>query len=126
MSLSRKSQQRECDVFRHDFNHHRPHEALGMKVPGDVYRRSAVEFPREEQEVEYPERFHVRLVSSTGCLKHHDTPVFVSSTLAGRHVGLERIGRGRVYALWFAQHRIGEIDFTEDRAVLRQWRPRAA
>jgi putative transposase len=125
-AMSRSSQQRECDVWRHDFNHHRPHEALGMKVPSDVYRRSRVEYPTELCDVEYPEQFLVRLVSGSGCIKYHDTPVFLSTTLAGRHVGLERIARSRIYALWFARHRIGEIDFTEDRPVLRQWRQRAA
>jgi len=29
-----RSQQRQMDAFRHDYNHLRPHEALGMENPG--------------------------------------------------------------------------------------------
>jgi transposase InsO family protein len=37
---SREAQQLACDEWRHVFNHVRPHEALGMKTPAEVYRPS--------------------------------------------------------------------------------------
>jgi putative transposase len=33
-------QQARCDTFIKRFNHERPHQALAMKVPGEVYPRS--------------------------------------------------------------------------------------
>jgi hypothetical protein len=39
MWMPRRSQAR-FDAFLERFNHARPHQALGMKVPADVYARS--------------------------------------------------------------------------------------
>jgi transposase InsO family protein len=36
-----EGQQRACDLWRADFNNCRPHEALGMKTPAQVYKPSA-------------------------------------------------------------------------------------
>src|SRR6185369_11566589 len=35
---SRRAQQRECDRWVVDFNHVRPHDALGGKTPAEVYK----------------------------------------------------------------------------------------
>ena len=35
-----RAQQRACDDWRVEFNHMRPHEALGLETPADVYRSS--------------------------------------------------------------------------------------
>jgi transposase InsO family protein len=124
-AYSRAAQQKKCDHWRHFFNHHRPHEALEMKFPGEVYRRSSVEYVAEPDAIEYPEAFQVRLASSSGAIKMHDRRVFLSTTLAGRYVGLERVDARRLYAVWFARHRIGQIDFTADRPELSQLRKTA-
>jgi len=29
--------QKLLDAYRHDYNHHRPHEAIGQAFPADVY-----------------------------------------------------------------------------------------
>jgi putative transposase len=38
---SRDVQQKACSKWRNEFNHVRPHEALGGKVPADFYRPGA-------------------------------------------------------------------------------------
>lgn len=40
-----ETQQRAIDYWRHDYNHQRPHEALGMRVPSDAYERSPRRYP---------------------------------------------------------------------------------
>ncbi len=40
-----RAQQRAFDRFRQEYNYHRPHEALGQKVPAELYSRSAREYP---------------------------------------------------------------------------------
>ena len=42
-SASRRAQQKACDDWRVEFNHVRPHEALAMQTPAEVYR------PRERR-----------------------------------------------------------------------------
>ena len=40
-SSSMRAQQRRFEAFRHEFNGERPHEALAMRYPAEVYRPSA-------------------------------------------------------------------------------------
>src|SRR5437764_155829 len=58
---SRRAQQRDCDRWLVDFNNVRPHEALGGKTPGEVYKPShralAVQLPN------YPPEYKVRRVN---------------------------------------------------------------
>jgi putative transposase len=41
-----RAQQRAFDVFRREYNHERPHEALGQKPPAAFYQRSPRRYPR--------------------------------------------------------------------------------
>lgn len=108
-ALSRKEQQAACDRWRHDFNHHRPHEALKMKTPAEVYKRSSVEFAPKPTAWVYPERHHVRRISPIGTLKHKNIPLFLSTALAGYDVGLEYLAPD-CFAVWFTHRRLGVIN----------------
>lgn len=107
-ALPSKAQQRACDRWRHDFNHHRPHEALGMRTPADVYRRSAIRFTGQPIMLDYPDDQDVRPVASSGEIRCANARVFVASALAGWHVGVEPLSSTR-FAVWFAHRRIGEV-----------------
>src|SRR5207344_860693 len=53
------TQQRAFDRFQQEYNHVRPHEALGQAVPASLYRPSLRPFPKRLPELEYPSHFHV-------------------------------------------------------------------
>ena len=57
-------QQAKFDAFIHEFNHERPHEALAMKYPGEVYQPSTRPY-QGIAELSYP--FHDRTVLVTYC-----------------------------------------------------------
>ena len=48
------AQQRKLDRFRQEFNEDRPHEALHMKRPAQVYRPSTRAMPRRIEPYDYP------------------------------------------------------------------------
>ena len=48
------AQQRKFDRFREEFNQERPHEALGMKRPGELYRPSRRMMPKRIERYDYP------------------------------------------------------------------------
>ncbi len=52
--------------FRHDYNHVRPHEALGMQTPTSVYQPSPRPYPERLPEIQYPDTMLVRAVQSHG------------------------------------------------------------
>jgi len=84
---SRRAQQRDCDRWLVDFNHVRPHNALGGNTPADVYRDSDRRW-LEPLVPRYPPDWKVRRVSPQGNVRVNGDVVFVTTALARRLVGL--------------------------------------
>jgi putative transposase len=91
---SQRAQQRRFDSFREIYNNERPHEALGMRVPADLYRPSSRLVPRkgETPGLDYPADWARRQVRPDGCIKWRGQMVFVSEVLAREPVALEQAG----------------------------------
>ena len=118
-ALTRDKQQAACERWRMDFNGVRPHEALGMKTPLDVYRQSKTRYlPGVQSEPEYPEGFHVRRVAKRGAVSWRRKQGFISQALVQRSVGLECTDVSGLYRVWFATKRLGTIDFNKTPARL--------
>ncbi len=96
-----RAQQRELDRFRQDFNHVRPHEALGMQTPASVYEPSPRAYPRRLPEVEYPDSMLVRTVKSHGSFRWKKHDVFLSEVLWGERIGLET-DNDEIFTVFFA------------------------
>jgi transposase InsO family protein len=89
-------QQEAFDVFVEEFNTVRPHEALEMKRPADVYVSSLRPYPATLPDVDYSTYDDVLVVGKRGNL-HLPTrrSVFLSEALAGHPVGLREGDDGR-------------------------------
>ena len=78
-------------VFRQEYNYERPHEALGMKTPGEVYKavnlRAYQEQPREW---EYSGGT-VKRLNTQGMLSYHQQTYFVSEALASERVRVDEL-----------------------------------
>jgi putative transposase len=88
---SNRAQQRAFDRFRKDYNHDRPHQALGGNVPGDYYERSPRRLPVPSwgKPFTYPAHFETAKVSKLGYLQWNGRSAFVSSALAHETLGLD-------------------------------------
>jgi putative transposase len=85
------------DVWRCEFNEERPHEALGMKFPAEVYKRSARAFKGTPEVIGYPS-MEVRRVHKGGWITYEAARYQISTALGGWDVGLKPItGRLEVY-----------------------------
>lgn len=87
-AADRRKQQRALDRFRQEYNQVRPHEALGMQTPADVYQPSPRKFPVRVPEPVYPETMLVRSVRAHGHFRWKKNDVFLSEVLWGEQVGL--------------------------------------
>jgi putative transposase len=101
-------QQEKFDAFVKEFNHDRPHEALAMKYPAEVYQSS----PRIYQglpEVEYP--FHDRTVNITCCgrICIGKKKIHLSQVFAGQAVGVKEINDG-IWLVSFMDYDLGYFD----------------
>jgi putative transposase len=77
---------RAFDAFIDHFNRERPHQALGMHVPSDVYTRSPRLY-RGLDDLVYP--FHDQTVTVTQCgrICFKTRKVNLSQVCAGQNVG---------------------------------------
>jgi len=104
-------QQAKFDYFLEDFNHQRPHEALAMKCPAEVYTAS----PRlysgiAEPHYPFPDRSVV--VTNCGRLCLFNKKINLSSSLAGQAVGIKEVEDG-IWLVSFMQHHLGYVDLEE-------------
>ena len=106
---NRRMQQAALDIWREDYNHQRPHQALQDRVPAELYRKSKRAYPVQPCLIEYGTGFQTRRVDRNGTLKWYGQGVSISSVLAGREVGLRLIGPERL-EVWFNYLFVGSID----------------
>lgn len=102
------TEQAALDVWRQEFNQERPHEALGMKYPGQVYQNSARAYEGTPEDLEYP-GLDTRRVVPCGNIVWKGLGIFLSTSLAGWSVGLKPAERGR-FELWFGRLLLGWLD----------------
>lgn len=87
-------QQARFDAFRAEFNHDRPHEALGQVPPASLWRPSPRPYPERIEEPWYDADHQVRRVRPTGEIKWRGGRVFISEALAGEPVGIAETADG--------------------------------
>src|SRR6267154_4141 len=108
-AANRRRQQQVLDRFRQEYNEVRPHEALGMRTPAEMYQSSMREFPRRLPEVEYPATMVVRSVRHQGIFRWKKQDVFLSEVLWGESVGLLPEDE-RWFTIYFAQIPLARFD----------------
>ncbi len=102
--------QQECfDDFRHEFNHDRPHQALGQKRPAEVWKPSSRPYPERIPEAEYPKHFQRRRVCCNGIIQFKNRRLFLSETMAKEDIGLEEIQDG-IWSIYFYNVLLGRFD----------------
>jgi putative transposase len=111
-AASMRAQQRRFTRFCGEYNHERPHEALGNKVPASRYDASPRPLPSRLPALEYPGHFEVRRVSPIGQVSWRNEAVFVSETLAGQPVGFEEVDDG-IWTVVFAGVALGRFNERE-------------
>jgi transposase InsO family protein len=104
-------QQARFDGFREEFNQERPHEALAMKCPAELYTPSTRPYAGLP-EVEYP--FHDRdvLVTACGRICMHRKKINLSTVLAGQRVGIKEVDDG-IWLVSFLRYDLGFIDLEQ-------------
>ncbi|MGQ0485933.1 MAG: integrase core domain-containing protein, partial [Hyphomicrobiales bacterium] len=101
-------QQARFDAFQREFNEQRPHEAVGMKFPAELYQPS----PRPYTglgEVHHP--FHDRAITVTSCgrIRMHRKKINLSVVLAGKTLGIKEVDEG-IWLVSFMHYDLGYID----------------
>jgi transposase InsO family protein len=104
-------QQVRFDDFLGEFNNERPHEALQMKRPDEVYTPS----PRPYDglpDLSYPLHDRDVLVTACGRICMHRKRVNVSSVLAGQRLGIKEVDEG-IWLVSFMSYDLGFVDLEQ-------------
>ena len=105
--------------WKKKYNFSRPHEALGMKTPGEIYVPSDRELPSRIPRWEYDGRFHVIKVNNWGYVRFDRFQVYLSETMIDEHVEFRPNPHGDSFAVCFRNFKIAEFS-TEDGKLLNR------
>ena len=106
--LRGEQQQASFDEWRRTFNQERPHEALAMKRPGELYQPSPRKFEGTPQDLTYP-KMEPRRVNKVGAIRHASNWIFISTAVSGWSVGLEPCEQSK-WNVYFGQLLLGQLD----------------
>ena len=104
-------QQDRFDAFLSEFNEERPHEALGMRCPAELYSPS----PRPYTglpELQYPFQDRDILVTACGRICMHRKKINISAVLAGHRLGINEVDDG-IWLVSFMHYDLGYIDLEQ-------------
>jgi len=108
------------DAFRWEHNYVRPHEALGMRTPSQVWRPSLRRYDPAPPCWQYPEGARVLKVDSWGKLHWGGRKWKISDALCGERVQIVEIGnRAQIY---YCATLIRELDLDIQRStIVERW-----
>ncbi len=106
-----QSQQRAFDRFRRIYNHERPHEALDQHPPASKYEASTRSLPARLLHFA-PPFAELRLVERDGKISWGKGRLFISNSLAGEVIALERIA-DRYWEVTFGPITLGFLDLEQ-------------
>lgn len=101
-------QQERFDAFQEVYNNQRPHQAIGMRYPAELYTPSAKQYSGLP-DLEYP--FHDKVVTVTNCgrICLGRTKINLSIVLAGQKVGITQKD-DKIWLVSFMKYDLGYFD----------------
>jgi putative transposase len=112
-SVNLPAQQRRFERWRHEFNHERPHESLGMRTPASFYQPSTRRLNEDDRPLVYPAGWQVKTVSPTGHVAHDGRNYHVGEVFAHKHVALHSNQQGAM-ELHFANVHLGNLAYDSE------------
>ena len=104
-------QQAKFDDFVREFNAERPHEALSMKRPAELYVPSPKPYSGLS-EITYPFHDCDILVTACGRICMHRKKINISGVLAGQRLGIKEVDDG-IWLVSFMHYDLGYIDLEQ-------------
>ena len=106
--------------WRTKYNNIRPHEALNMLRPADVYVPSARQYPKKVSEYEYSGEYHVIKVNSWGYIRFANYQVYLSETMIGEKIEFRPSEDDTKFYLCYRNFKIAEYDAATGKRINRK------
>jgi transposase InsO family protein len=103
------------DQFRYEHNYLRPHEALQMKTPAQLWHKSGKQYQFHPAQWFYPAGTEVAEVDRSGSIRIDGRRWYLTQTLVGQIVGVTAVGQR--FLVHYRRTLIAEIDPLQFRAT---------
>ena len=107
-------------LWREKYNNIRPHEALGMKCPAEVYIPSSRAYSDEVSPYEYGGQFHVIKVNSWGYARFDKWQVYLSETMINEYIEFRPNPHGDSFVVCYRNFKIAEFDTLSGKLLNRK------
>ncbi len=101
---------RHMQIWREKYNKIRPHEALGMQTPSDVYTRSTREYNPRISKYEYSGEYPILKVNCKGYISFDNQRLYFSETMSGEYIEFRPNSSGNSMYAYFRNFKIAEFD----------------
>jgi len=101
-------QQARFDDFVDGYNRERPHQALDMRYPAEIYAPSTRPY-RGLEDLEYPFHDHAHIVTRCGRICFGNRKINLSTVFAGQKVGVKQLS-DQVWLVSFMHYDLGFFD----------------
>ena len=107
-------------AWRDKYNNIRPHEALNMHCPADIYTPSKKQYYEKVQPFEYGGQFHVIKVNSWGYVRFDKWQVYLSETMINEHVEFRPNPHGDSFIVCYRNFKIAEFSSVDGKLINRK------
>jgi len=109
--------------WRNCYNNERPHEALGMKCPSDIYVPSERVYYDQVDKYEYSGKYHVIKVNNWGYVRFDCWQIYLSETMIGERIEFRANPNGDTFIACYRNFAIAEFDVHTGKLIHRKiWR----
>ncbi len=106
-------------AWRDKYNNLRPHEALGMKTPAEVYIPSERQYREKTEKFEYGGEHHVIKVNSWGYARFAGYQVYLSETMINQYIEFRPNPDGESFIACYRNFKIAEFDIHDGHLIHR-------
>ena len=107
-------------MWREKYNTLRPHEALGMKCPADVYVPSNRSYTDAVYPYEYGGQYHVLKVNSWGYVRFNGWQIYLSETMINEHIEFRPNPLGDSFVACYRNFKIAEFSSLDGKLINRK------
>jgi len=100
----------ELQSWRRKYNEVRPHEALGMKPPAEIYMPSTRQYKDAIERYEYSGQYQVYKVNNWGYLRWASSRIYLSETMANAYLEIRPSECDDSFVVCYRQFKIAQID----------------
>lgn len=110
----------KLQCWRDKYNNIRPHEALNMKCPAEIYVPSDKTYSDKISKYEYGGQYHVIKVNSWGYVRFDRWQVYLSETMANEYIEFRPDPQRGSFVACYRNFKIAEFDTTTGKLIHRK------